>query len=263
MSDVRGESTDLDSDKPYVPGTSGWPTWDLEAEKILKGIRYWVQKGGEEGEVAYVDFLKILDAFVSQLIDWTEQEDLPEIRQWAGRELADRLQFLWTQRSDWCSENEGFQKRWSEFADKRHVRSPRSYIGWLTGDYLRELHHERLIAGALLSPSETGKKSASIAEVSGYPNERILWLKKLCALSNFSPKSALEWATIVFERMQEDERKILDSPEMRKCKTRDSSERRRSGEIRLYDFKKTIIEAVVRLASKPVGQIRGITRPGY
>jgi hypothetical protein len=55
MSDERDESNELNADEPYVPKTSGWPTWDLEAERILKGIRYWVQKGGEEGEVAYAE----------------------------------------------------------------------------------------------------------------------------------------------------------------------------------------------------------------
>src|SRR5215475_1575196 len=147
MSDEQNESADLDSDEPYVPKTSGWPMWDFEAEKILKGIRYWVKKGGEEGEVAYTDFLQILDAFVSQLINWTKQKEFPELREWAGRALADRLQFLWTQKGDWLSENEGFNKRWAEFADRRHARAPRSYLGWLAGDYLRKLTHQRMLAG--------------------------------------------------------------------------------------------------------------------
>ena len=83
----------------------------------------------------------------------------------------------------------------------------------------------------------------------------------LTALPDFSPESAPKWAEIVFEIMQQDEQAILNAPAMRKCQTRDSRERRRTGEVRLYDFKKTIIEAVVSLASKPIGQIRGITRP--
>jgi hypothetical protein len=263
MSDELHEPSDLESDEPYVPKTSGWPTWELEAEKILSGIRHWVQRGGDESHVAYADFLQILDAFVSQSINWAEQKELPEVREWAGRDLADRLQFLWTQKGDWCSENEGFNKRWIELGDKRQARSPRSYLAWLAGDYLRKLTHERMLAGVLLSSSETGKESASIAEVAGYPNERISSLKMLAALPDFSPESALKWAEIVFERMQQDEQAILNAPEMRKCQTRDSRERRGSGDVRLYDFKNTIVGAVVALASKPVGHIRGITRPAY
>jgi len=262
MSDEQDELTDSDSDEPYVPKTSGWPMWDFEAEKILSGIRHWVQIGGDESHVAYADFLQILDAFVSQLIDWTEQRDLPELREWAGRALADRLQFLWTQKGDWCSENEGFQKRWAEFADRRHARSPRSYLGWLAGDYLRTLTHRRMLAEVLLSSLETAKKSASVGEVAAL-RERISSLKELTALPHFSPESAMKWAEFVFERMQDNEQEILNSPQMRKCQTRDSRERRRSGAVRLYDFKQTIIGAVVGLASKPIGQIRGITRPAY
>ena len=120
-----------------------------------------------------------------------------------------------------------------------------------------------MIAGVLLSSSETGKESASIAEVSGYPNERSSHLQNLAALPDFSPESAPQWAELVFERMQQDEQAILNAPAMRKCQTRDSRERRGNGEVRLYDFKTTIVGAVVRLASKPTGHIRGITRPAY
>jgi hypothetical protein len=260
MSDEQDEFSNLDSDEPYVPKTSGWPMWDLQAEEILSGIRHWVQTGDdEERDVAFHhDFLRILDAFLSQLINWTEQRDRPEVHAWAGRALADRLQFLWTQKGDWCSENEGFQKRWAEFADKRHARSPRSFLGWLAGNYLRKLTHQRILAGVLLSSFEMAKKSASEAE-----KERISDLKKLTALQDFSPQSAPEWAELVFERMQQDEQEILNSPVLQKCQTRDSRERRRSGAVRLYDFKKTIVGAVVSLASKPIGHIPGITRPAY
>jgi hypothetical protein len=142
MSDELDEPSDLESGEPYVPKTSGWPTWDLEAEKILNGICHWAQKGDEEGDVAFDELLRILDAFLSQLINWTEQKNPSELSQWAGRALADRLQFLWTQKGDWQSKNEGFKKRWDEFADKRQVRSPLSHVGWLAGDYLRRLTHE-------------------------------------------------------------------------------------------------------------------------
>jgi hypothetical protein len=277
MSDELDEPSDLESEEPYVPKRTGWPMWDLEAEKILSGIRAHifdpsaigivalgqraVQKGENNSDIAFHDFLRILDAFLSQLIQWAEWKELGELHNWAGQALSDRLQFLWTQKGDWCSENEGFNKRWMEFGDKRHTRSPRSYLGWLAGDYLRKLIHERVVAGVMLSPSETEKESASFAEIATYPKERILWLTKLCALPDFSRDSHVEWANIVFERMQQEEQKILNSPPMRKCQTRDSRERRRSGELRLYDFKRTIVGAVKGLAAKPTGQIRGITRP--
>jgi hypothetical protein len=106
MSSEQDESSGLESDEHYVPKTSGWPMWDLEAEKTLNGIRHWVQRGGDESHVAYADFLHILDLFLSQLINWTEQRDLLEVREWAGRTLVDRLQLLWTQKGDWCIENE-------------------------------------------------------------------------------------------------------------------------------------------------------------
>jgi hypothetical protein len=238
--------------------------WDLEAEKILSGVRHWVQRGDDEkSDVAFHhDFLRILDAFLSQLIDWTEHRDLPEVHEWAGRALADRLQFLWTQMGYWCSENEGFNKRWMEFADRRHARSPRSYLGWLAGDYLRKLAHQRMLAGVLLSSYETAMKSARRAEIAEY-KKRISHLKKLADLQDFSPQSAPHWAELVFEKMQQDEQQILNSQEMRKCQTRDSRERRPNGKVRLYDFEKTIVGAVVRLASKPIGHTRGITRPPY
>ncbi len=36
------QSSGAEADEPR-----GWPTWDLEAEKILRGIRHWVQQGGD------------------------------------------------------------------------------------------------------------------------------------------------------------------------------------------------------------------------
>ena len=240
----------------------GWPEWELKAQEILNGIRRWAERGDENSDTAfYAAFLPILDAFLSQLISWTEQKNLGDLHRWAGRALADRWQFLSAQRRDWSNENEGFKRRRAEFGDRRRTRSPRSYLGWLTGDYLRKLVQERIIAGVMLLPARNGEQSASFAERAGYSEERILWLKKLCALPDFSRDSASGWADVVFERMQQDEQKILASPEMRKCKTRDSNERRRTGKVRLYDFKRTIVGAVERLVLKPVGQVRGITRP--
>ena len=84
MSDELDEPPDLKSEEPYVPKTSGWPMWDLEAEKILSGIRAHifdpsaigivalgqraVQKDENNSDIAFHDFLRILDAFLSQLI---------------------------------------------------------------------------------------------------------------------------------------------------------------------------------------------------
>ena len=91
--------------------SKGYPAWDLKAKQILNGIRKWVKKRGDAGEVAFDDFLQILDAFLSQLIEWAEQKDSTELRDCAGSALADRLQFLSAQQRDWCTENEGFRQR--------------------------------------------------------------------------------------------------------------------------------------------------------
>src|SRR4030095_1620517 len=154
----------------------------------------------------------------------------------------------------------GIQKRRAEFGDRRQARSPLSHIAWVAGDYLDALIKERRDACLELSPAPGAENGASFAQLLDYSEERVSWLKKLVALPAFSADSACQWADVVFERMQKDEQKILNSPQMRECNSRDSRERRRNGEVRLYDFKKTIVEAVVRLASKPVGHIRGITR---
>jgi hypothetical protein len=258
----------------------GWPAWDHQADQILNSIRTHVfqpsaigivalgqalvLRGDKNNSYAALDsFLGILGAFLSQLIDWAEQTDPPnrELRKWAGEALADRLQFLLAQQRDWRDKNEGFRKRRAEFEDRRHARSPRSYLSWWAGDYLDALIKERGAAWFLLSPPPGDENGASVAQLLGYPEERVLWLKKLVALPAFSPDSARQWADVVFERMERDEQEILNSPQMRACNSRDSRRRRRSRVVRLYDFKKTIIGGVIRLASKPVGSIRGITRP--
>jgi hypothetical protein len=56
MSDELDEPSDLESDEPYVPKTSGWPMWDLEAEKILSGIRAHIFDPSAIGIVALGQF---------------------------------------------------------------------------------------------------------------------------------------------------------------------------------------------------------------
>ena len=206
-------------------------------------------------------FLRILDVFLSQLIDWAEQTDPPnrELRKWAGEALAERLLFLSAQSDQWYDTNEGFKKRRAEFPDRRHARSPRSYVSWLAGDYLRKLMEERRIADLVLSPLQA-LHGSSVAQLACFPDERVSWLKRLLALRDFASNPA-SWTDVVYERMQQDEQYILNLPQMRECSSRDSRQRRRSGEVRLYDFKPTITDAVMRLASKKSGSFRGIMRP--
>jgi len=271
---VNDEQNSQSARKP-----GGWPAWELEADQILSSIRTHVFQPNAIGIVAlgqavvlrgnkynsYVAldaFLHILDDFLSQLIDWAEQTDPPntELRKWAGEALADRLQFLLAQQPDWYIENEGFRER--QPSDRRHARTPLSYLGWLSGDYLRALILKRRAAGLLLLPAPgSAGNSMTFAELLNYSEKRISWLRKLNALPDFSRESSLQWANVVFERMRQDEQKILDAPEMRNRKTRDSTETRRSGKVRLHDLKRTITKAVIRLASKPVGTVCGITRP--
>jgi len=94
----------------FVPG--GWPAWEEQAEQILNDIRarILIATGAVEeareakeaaklrasSEIAFHDFLRILDAFLSQLINWAEQTEPPirELRKLAGGALAERLLFL-------------------------------------------------------------------------------------------------------------------------------------------------------------------------
>jgi hypothetical protein len=251
---------DKSNEGPRQPG--GWPAWEQQAEQILNGIRERVRRNDEHSAAAFADFLKILDDFLSQLIAWVEQTEPParDLRKWAGCALAERLQFLSAQQDYWCGKNEGFKKRQAEIGDRRHARSPRSYLGWLAHDYLRKLMAERRFAGMVLSPLPDSGDGSSVAELAGYSEERVSRLQELLALPDFADNPA-PWADAVFKRMQQDEQYILNLPQMRERNSRDSRERRRSREVRLYDFKGTIVRAVVRLASKPVGYIRGIRRP--
>jgi hypothetical protein len=299
---IDAGQTDLSSQVEKREG-GGWPVWEHQADRILNSIRTHVFQPSAIGIVAlgqaivlrgdkynsYValhKFLRILDTFLSQLIAWAEQTDPPnrELRKWAGEALADRLQFLLAQQRDWHDKNEGFRKRRAEFGDRRHARLPRSYIAWVAGDYLDAIIKEQVAAYLLLSPPPGEQNGMSTAQLLGYSEERVSWLKKLVALPSFSADSARQWADIVFERMQQDEQKILNTPEMRRCKPRpdiaerrsktrfivrsgklsakDNKHRRSDAKVRLYDFQSTILGAVLRLASKPVGSIRGITRPG-
>src|SRR6266513_2824407 len=88
---------------------SRWPIWEWKAQRFLDGIKHWIEKGDENGFVAFhADFLSILDKFLSQLINWTEDADSEDVKQWAGRAMAERLQFLKSQERDWRVENSAF-----------------------------------------------------------------------------------------------------------------------------------------------------------
>jgi hypothetical protein len=256
----------------------GWPAWGLQSEQILDSIRAHVfhpgaigtvalgqssvLKGDNSNDIVFADFLQIFDVLLSQLIRWVEQKEMGELHKWAGKALAERLQFLLAQQQDWCLENQRFAERWS--LDRRHVRPPRSYLGWLAGDYLRALIVERRVAGLLLMPplgAADEDNPATVAELLNYPEKRISWLRRLRALPDFSRDSAPKWADVVFDRMRQDEQKILATPDMRNRKTRESTKRRRNGKVRLGDLKRTVTKAVMSMASKAAGTIRGITRP--
>ena len=284
----------------FVPG--GWPAWEQQALEILSSIRAHVFEPSAIGivalgqavvlrgdkansDVALGGFLRILDIFLSQLIAWAEQTEPPnrELRRWAGKALAERLLFLSAQSDHWRETNEGFKKRRAEFGDRRRARSPGSYLGWLAGDYLDKLIGERRIAEVVLSPLRA-LDGSSFAQLLGFGEDRVLRLKELCALPDFSPDSAREWADLVFSAMNEDEKEILKAVEIRKSKPRaDIADRRsetrfivrsgklyakdnkhcgREGKVRLHDFQSTIVRAVMRLARKPSRRVRGITRPG-
>jgi hypothetical protein len=267
--------------KARKPG--GWPAWEFNAKQILDSICEHVRRRGENRVFAVADFVKILDLFLSQLINWAEQKKSVELRNWAGMILADRVQFLFAQHRDWHNGNEGFKKRQNEFGDRRGARTPREYLAWLAGDYLRALVSERLHAAIRLSPPPGEPDGPTTAELLDDSKEYISWLRRLRDMPDFGPACAKQWADIVFERMQHDEHKILNSTEMRNRKPRPDIAARRShtriivrsgklsvkpnkhcpldAKVRLHQFHSTIIRAVVSLASKPVGNTRGITRP--
>lgn len=258
----RQSSVSARTSKKTKLTTSGWPAWDVQAEEFLDGIRHWVNKGGDDSFVAFhADFLSILDVFLDQLINWTEQTDAQELRRWAGQALAERLQFLKSQERDWRVRNSAFCATRTQFGDRRHSRSPRAYLGWLAGDYLSEVMNEKRIAPLFLRrPPIIGIGTKSAADRLELPNEDKRWLKRLSDLPNFSRDAASEWAEAVYEKMEQDEESILQSPEMQANRSRDS-QRRHSGKLRLYDYKRTIIQAVIKQALKPVGSVRGVTRP--
>jgi hypothetical protein len=233
------------------------PAWELHAKQSITGLRRWVERNDDIGfAIFHTDFLNILHAFVSQLINWAEQEKRQKLRDWAGVALADLLQFLAAQQRDWSNDNNAFAQRYS---DKRKARPPRSYLGWKAGDYLRRLTKERLVAGVLLLPASP--RGVPFAQLAHYSDQRIKRLEMLRALPDFNSQSAPQWAEAVFQEMKRNKTSILNDPAIRGSKSYESSQRRADGKLRLDDYKRTIRDAIVRLSKKPPGLIRGITRP--
>lgn len=240
------------------------PDW-----KCREGLRQLVQLIDPFDQVSdaffTIGFLPILDEILSQLISWTEGAASEQLRERAGKALAERVRFLATQEQQWSESNSGFAAMNRDFGDKRGARAPLNYIGWLVSDYVRVIDYDRQIVAVYLVPDcvETGK---SVADVLGYSPERKRLFAKLTALPALSTVTAPKWAQIVYERMKIDAPQIMNAPEMR---GRDSYRGRKRKEERLAadatarfsDFKETIVDAVRTLARKPRGSVRGVTRP--
>jgi hypothetical protein len=273
----------------HVPGP--------KCEEGLRQLVALIERGdANSGIFFHVDFLRVLDAFLSQLIVWAEAKSPSQVKDWAGTALAERLRFVSSQEQQW-SANEAFAATQKKFGDCRGARTPQSYLGWLACDYLRiVLHRERLSAYLAFDSKFVGKGCGCMADLLGYSDERKEWLRKLIALEEFSPESAPMWAQMVYERMLVDENKILSAPEMRGCQSRDAKRRtvsmevrsaapwirvrrsrannvekalrsltleseRQEARVRLSDFSQTITRAVITLAKKPRGGVRGVTHP--
>ncbi len=234
---------------------------DFKCREGLRQLVELVERNDSDALIFFhVSFLPIVDEALSQLIRWAEGAASAEVKSWAGTALSERLRFLSSQEKAWSDGNEAFAAAQKQFGDRRRARTPLSYLGWLAGDYVRVIDHDRHVAAVYLDSKFTGGISA--ADVLAISEERKQWLTRIAALEEFCPKSAPKWAQIVFERMLQDEEQILRAPQMRKRNSRESRTVRKSGAVRLGDFGSTIIRAVVTLATKPKGQVRGVTRPG-
>ena len=266
-----------------------------KCEEGLRQLVALIERGDANSEMFFhVDFLPVLDAFLSQLIVWAEAKSPSQVKDWSGTALAERLRFLSSQEQEWIG-NEAFAATQKRFGDRRGARTPLSYLGWLAGDYVRVINRERGRAAIRLSPGLTGV-GMSVSDLVGDSQEQKQWWRTLAALEEFSADSAPTWAQMVFERMLLDENKILSAPEMRGRQSRDAKRRtidmdarpaipwiragrsrtnnvgkalhslaleseRQEAPMRLSDYKETIVDAVIRLAKKPRGGVRGVTRP--
>lgn len=74
-----------------------------------------------------------------------------EVKSWAGTALAERLRFLSSEEKEWGEGNEAFAAAEKQFGDRRRARTPLSYLGWLAGDYVRVIDHDRRIRPSALS----------------------------------------------------------------------------------------------------------------
>jgi hypothetical protein len=306
----------------------GVPMPERKCEEGFRQMVALIERGDANSEIFFhTDFLRVLDAFLSQLITWAEAQSPAPLKQderqkglkdWAGTALAERLRFLSSQEQEWDAGNEAFAAAQKKFGDRRGARTPRSYLGWLACDYVRILQRERhsaclaldtnLIDGEscaaeLLSAHnlaalllQTALPDHLLAGLLALAAERKKRLRELAALEELSPESAPMWAQMVYERMLVDENKILSAAEMRGRQSRDAKRRtvnmearsaapwirvgrsrtnnvgkalhsltleseRQEARVKLADYKQTITRVVIKLAEKPRGGVRGVTRP--
>ncbi len=212
---------------------------------------------GDSFVVFHKDFLPVVDAVLSKLITWAEGEASHDLKRWAGRALADRVRAVSAQEKRWRDTNPAFEERTIEFGagDKRGARAPECEIAWLSGDYLRELESRRSVI----------QRYAAVPVADVFPGfeQQGGWREKLIALPIFDEHSWPQWAKTVYERMCENEDEILARMESKGAPlTRDACERRgETKRVRLYDYIPNINAAIKSLAAKPIGTIRGITKP--
>jgi hypothetical protein len=254
----------MKADENGIRRTRGVPTPELKCLEGLRQLSALVEANTDESILFFhAGFVPVLDAVLNKLIEWTE-DAVGDLGDWAGPALAERLRFLSAQEEFWCTKNTAFCQTRKRFGDRRSARTPREYLGWLTDDYVRAIHGRRPFAALLLDPGFTGSKE-SVADVCQYSEEKKQWLGKVGRLDDLSPESADEWVAVVFQRMSENEDDILAELKMRGHRLYRSREYRENsqerGKMRLSDLYPTIAKAVHALASKPRGQVRGVTKP--
>jgi hypothetical protein len=242
----------------------GCPAPELKCEDGMAELVKLVERNDTRSPVYFQDFLEVFDTALDHLIRWIEDDESDQLKRDAGTALAERLRFLTSQEQTWIDANEAFRAKYGEFGDRRKARSPRSYLGWRTGDYVRAVEDERHIA-ALLLDSRFTANGVSIADLKQFSSKKKQWLEKLTQLQSLSPESADEWITVISQRMLEDEKEILDELETLGFRKQESKKYRENpmepGRMRLSDYHPTISKAVHALASKPKGQVRGVTKP--
>jgi len=218
----------------------------------------------------FCDFLGLLDKCLSGLIEWTEQASPSVLKEWAGKALAERLLYLYSQKGFWERKNDSFAEAWPR--DRRKARAPESCFAWKAREYVRRINYERDKAQLWLTLRQRKKGNEASALDCLYSAQEKKRLKKIAQLKDFGPDSAREWADMVYQEMLKDEEKIMSAPELqgkssyesrRRAELAEVKRRKQSepGKARLADYRRTIKSAVLALAKKARGQVLGITRP--